>query len=118
MKRILFIFASWILLANQSFAISASDIGFQWQAPEWTIMNGSKSVINVLSIIQSVLLKVVLPIVVVGTALYVAYELFTADGDESKMKKAWKSLVYSAIALIAIALSYALVSIISTIELQ
>lgn len=55
--------------------------------------------------------------VVVGSALYVAYQLFTAEGDEAKMKKAWKSLVYGAIALIAIALSYALVTILSTIDL-
>ncbi len=62
------------------------------------------------------LLKVVLPIVVVGASLYIAYELFTAEGDESKMKKAWKSVAYSAVALIAIALSYSLVSIVSRLS--
>lgn len=55
----------------------------------------------------------VLPVVVVGASLYIAYELFTAEGDETKLKKAWKSVAYTAIALIAIALSYAIVSIIS-----
>jgi hypothetical protein len=33
------------------------------------------------------------------------------------MKKAWKSIAYTAIALIAIALSYALVSIVSRIAI-
>ena len=63
--------------------------------------------------VQVVLLKVLLPVVVVGASLYIAYELFTAEGDETKLKKAWKSVAYTAIALIAIALSYAIVSIIS-----
>jgi uncharacterized membrane-anchored protein len=59
---------------------------------------------------------VVLPIIVVGASLYIAYELFTAEGDESKMKKAWKSIAYTAVALIAIALSYGVVSIISRLS--
>lgn len=67
----------------------------------------------ILTLIQSILLKVVLPVIVVWASLYIAYELFTADGDESKLKKAWKSIAYTAIALISIALSYALVSIVS-----
>jgi hypothetical protein len=50
---------------------------------------------------------------VVGASLYIAYELFSAEGDETKLKKAWKSVAYTAIALISIALSYAIVSIIS-----
>ena len=62
------------------------------------------------------LLKVVLPIIVVGASLYIAYELFTADGDESRMKKAWKSVAYTAVALISIALSYGLVSIVSRLS--
>ncbi len=57
-----------------------------------------------------------LPILVVGASLYIAYELFTAEGDESKMKKAWKSIAYTAVALISIALSYGLVSIISRLS--
>ena len=72
--------------------------------------------IQVLTLVQSVLLKVVLPIIVVGASLYIAYELFTAEGDESKMKKAWKSIAYTAVALIAIALSYGVVSIISRLS--
>jgi hypothetical protein len=42
--------------------------------------------------------------------------LFTAEGDEAKMKKAWKSVAYSAIWLIAIALSYAFVWMISRLS--
>jgi hypothetical protein len=62
------------------------------------------------------LLKVVLPIIVVGWGLYIAYELFGADGDETKMKKAWKSITYAAVGLICIAVSYAFVSIVSRIS--
>jgi uncharacterized membrane-anchored protein len=69
--------------------------------------------VNILTLIQVILLKVILPVVVVGASLYIAYELFTAEGDEAKLKKAWKSVAYTAISLIAIALSYAIVSIIS-----
>ena len=72
--------------------------------------------IKILTLIQAILLKVALPIVVVGASLYIAYELFTAEGDESKMKKAWKSVAYSAVALISIALSYGLVSIVSRLS--
>ncbi len=54
---------------------------------------------------------------VVWASLYIAYELFSAEGDETKMKKAWKSVAYTAIALIAIALSLALVSIIATLQI-
>jgi hypothetical protein len=46
-------------------------------------------------LIVSILLKIVLPIIVIGVALYSAYELFTAEGDESKMKRAWKSFTFS-----------------------
>lgn len=117
MKRLFFIFASWWFLLSQSYAyISQSDIR-NLGSVEWSILSGWNSIIWVITIIQSFLLKVVLPIVVVGASLYIAYELFTAEGDESKMKKAWKSIAYTAIALIAIALSYALVSIVSRIAI-
>ncbi len=66
----------------------------------------------ILTLVQSFLLKVVLPIVIIGGSLYIAYELFLAEGDESKMKRAYKSIAYSAIALISIALSYAIVTVI------
>lgn len=72
---------------------------------------------GVLSLIQSILLKVALPIVIIGGSLYIAYELFTAEGDETKMKRAWKSLTFSAIGLICIAVSYAFVTVISGLSL-
>ena len=75
------------------------------------------TLIGVLSLIQSILLKVALPIVIIGGSLYIAYELFTAEGDETKMKKAWKSLTFSAIGLICIAVSYAFVTVISGLSL-
>lgn len=56
-----------------------SDVGFGGDYPDGTIASGSITVIGVLSLIQSILLKVVLPIVLIGSMLYVAYELFTAE---------------------------------------
>lgn len=72
--------------------------------------------VGILSFIEEILLKVALPLVLVGAFLYIAYELLTADGDESKMKKAWKGVSYSAIGLITIAVAYALVSIILALQ--
>ncbi|MBP9779442.1 hypothetical protein KBD33_02330 [Candidatus Gracilibacteria bacterium] len=74
------------------------------------------SLIDLLSIIQKLLLKGILPIIVVGTTLYIAYQLFTADGDETRLKQAWKSLTYGAIALVIIALSYTFVAILSNLS--
>ena len=117
MQRIYFILVSLLLSTHQIFAISRSDIGFNGAVPDGSILkwNGT-TLISILTLVQSVLLKLVLPIVVVGASLYIAYELFTAEGDESKMKKAWKSVAYTAVALISIALSYGLVSIISRLS--
>lgn len=87
-------------------------------APEGTILTDtSLGIVGLLSLAQSILLKVVLPIVLVGSALYIAYQLFTAEGDETKMKKAGKSIAYSAVALVVIALSYAIVYTLSTLSL-
>jgi hypothetical protein len=86
--------------------------------PTGTILNNdSLGLIGILSLIQWILLKVVLPIVVVGGSLYIAYELFTAEGDETKMKRAWKSVTFTAIGIVCIAVSYAFVSIVSRISL-
>jgi hypothetical protein len=78
---------------------------------------GEMSIIAVLSFIQWVLLKLVLPVVVIWGSLYIAYELFTADGDETKMKKAWKGLTFTAVGLVCIAVSYAFVTIVSSLSL-
>lgn len=119
MKRIFLFIASFpIFIYKTIFAISEYDMGFKdgWPSSSILSSDGSVTPIAILTIIQSFLLKVVLPIVIVGASLYIAYELFTADGDEAKLKRAWKSVAYSAIALVAIALSYALVSIISRLS--
>ena len=94
--------------------LAAPDALLLWKLNS-SIINASSvsEPVVILTLIQSILLKVVLPVIVVGASLYIAYELFTADGDEAKLKKAWKSIAYTAIALISIALSYALVSIVS-----
>lgn len=111
MKHLFFTIVSFIISLEALFAAGADSV--KVKIPDGSIMNDSKDPIGILSLIQSALLKVVLPVIVVWASLYIAYELFTAEGDESKMKKAWKSIAYTAIALIAIALSYAIVSIIS-----
>ncbi len=117
MSRILssiFVFIAW---QSWVFADSTPSDLMLWK-PKGTIINDTVAwPIGILTLIQSVLLKVVLPVIVVGASLYIAYTLFTAEWDESKMKKAWKSLTYSAVGLIAVALSYAFVSIISRISL-
>jgi hypothetical protein len=53
--------------------------------------------IDVLTFVEQMLLKVVLPLVIIGTALYIAYELFLAEGSEEKLKKAWKSITFGSI---------------------
>lgn len=50
-----------------------------------------------LSYIESFLLKVVLPLVIIGSALYIAYKLFLAEGNEEENKKAWKAVSYASI---------------------
>ena len=99
------------------FAIGQSDLTNHTSPKGTIISDNAMSIIGILSLIQSILVKVVLPIIIVGASLYIAYQLFTAEGDESKMKKAGKSIAYSAIALVAIALSYAIVYVLSTLSL-
>lgn len=119
MKYIFFILTSWFFLILQSYAasnITRDTILHHDVLPE-NIINNDGTLIGLVVIAQSILLKIVLPVVVIGASIYIAYELFTAEGDESKLKKAWKSVAYTAVALIAIALSYAIVSIVSRITL-
>ncbi len=118
MYRLFLILASLSLSIESALAISMSDIGFQGNVPGGSILKWDwVSLIAILTLIQSFLLKVVLPIIVIGASLYIAYELFTADGDESKLKKAWKSVAYTAVALVTIALSYGIVSIVSRLSI-
>ena len=97
-------------------AIEENDIRW-WLKPDGLILDPDYSVIDVFSLVQEFLLKAVLPLVVAGTTLYIAYHLLTAEGDEARMKQAWKSLGYGTMALVMIALSYALVSLLSNISL-
>ncbi|MBX9809466.1 hypothetical protein K2X92_03705 [Candidatus Gracilibacteria bacterium] len=124
MKRFFgFIFAFYLAGYNTIFAAQGDGLN-QLLLKEQDTKSGTLFVISsngmtpiaILTLIQSFLLKVLLPVVVIGASLYIAYELFTAEGDESKMKRAWKSIAYSAIGLIAIALSYAIVNIISRLS--
>lgn len=73
--------------------------------------------IGIFTFIESFLLKVALPLVVVWAFLYIAWELLTAEGNEEKMKKAWKAVTYSAIGLLMIALAYAIVAMASRLSL-
>ena len=119
MKRLFFLvyFTIFWNLISVHAAIMQGDIGFHELGNNGSILRaGGVSIIGILTLVQSILLKVILPIIVVGASLYIAYELFTAEGDESKMKQAWKSIVYTAIALISIGLSYGIVSIISRLS--
>lgn len=114
MKQLYFLIVWLITSGIYVFSVSAYGIDDNRLPTLSTdIISANKDPINILTLVQVVLLKVLLPVVVVGASLYIAYELFTAEGDETKLKKAWKSVAYTAIALIAIALSYAIVSIIS-----
>lgn len=120
MKKVIWIFAfllsSMLVYTHVGAAPVPPDIWFQQDYPEGTLIKGEMDIIMVLSLIQSILLKVILPIVLIGGSLYIAYELFTAEGDETKMKKAWKSVIFSAVGLISIAVSYAFVEILSTLS--
>lgn len=113
MRSLFLISTTFLLSTLPSWAISQSDLLIG--SPPGSILTarpGSTGIVMILTLIQSFLLKVVLPLVIIGGSLYIAYELFLAEGDESKMKKAYKSIAYSAIALISIALSYAIVTVI------
>ena len=116
MKRLFFSILAFLFSLDAVFATVPTELVVGKTAG--SIINGDgRTPISILTLVQSILVKVVLPVIVIGTSLYIAYELFTAEGDETKLKKAWKSVAYTAIALIAVALSYALVSIISRISI-
>lgn len=70
-----------------------------------------------LAFVQTVLIKLVLPLVAIGCGLYIAYLLFTAEGDESKMKKVWTAVTYSIIGIISIMLAYFVVDLISRVQI-
>lgn len=70
-----------------------------------------------LSYIESFLLKVVLPLVIIGSALYIAYKLFLAEGNEEENKKAWKAVSYASIWVISIMLAYAVIAIVQRLNI-
>lgn len=73
--------------------------------------------LDFLAFIEAFLLKVVLPLVIIGTFLYVAYKLFLAEGNEEENKKAWKAVTYASIGVISIMLAYAVIAIVSRLSL-
>lgn len=82
-----------------------------------TVTKGD-GIIGTLTFVQSVLLKLVLPLVLVGSMLYIAYELFTAEGDEGKMKKAWSAVTYAVVAIVSIMLSSLIIGMVAGISLK
>lgn len=82
-----------------------------------TSFSGEDWFVKLLVFVQDILLKIVLPVVAVGVGIYIAYELLTAEWDSARMSRAWKAIVYGAIAIISILLSSLIVNIISNISL-
>lgn len=77
----------------------------------------SWSFYDFLALIEAFLLKVVLPLVIIGTALYVAYKLFLAEGNEEENKKAWKAVTYATIGVVSIMIAYAVIAIVQRLSL-
>lgn len=98
-----------------------SDYYFPDALPKGSIVvpnsKGSDGIVWILIFVQNILLKVILPIVAVGSMLYIAYELFSAEGDETKLKRAFTLVWYAATAIIAIMLSWYVVGLISGLKL-
>lgn len=93
-------------------------IGIGDQPPNSILKNASGwTFYDVLAFIEWFLLKVVLPIVIVGAFLYVSYKLFLAEGNEEENKKAWKAVTYASIGVISIMIAYALIAIVSRVSI-
>lgn len=107
------------ILPNPEGSINISGIT-KWNTwPDWSTVYSTEQdwLIKILEFIESFLLKVALPVVAVGTSFYIAYELFTAEWDSSKMQRAWKAVVYSIVAIVSILLSSLVINLISNINL-
>jgi hypothetical protein len=116
MKNIFLSFILFFLYIEQSLAADITT-GIQPDTallPKW---GKSFGLLEILSIAEEFLLKVALPLVIIGSSLYVAYELFLAEGNEEKVKKAWKSLTYGAMGAICIAFGYAIISFVSRLAI-
>lgn len=96
----------------------ADKIGIGGQPDNSILKNVSGwSFYDALAFVEGFLLKVVLPLVIIGTFLYVAYKLFVAEGNEEENKKAWKAVTYASIGVISIMLAYAIIAIVSRLSL-
>ena len=111
MKKIFF-----LIIAFLSEQVFAESIKTGVNTTNSLIKNTSSDLVSILSYVERILLRGVLPVVAVGVFLHVAGLLLMAEGNEEEMKKAWKTLTYSAIAFIAIALAYAAVAIVSRLS--
>lgn len=108
-------FSAGNAFADNPYALSKGDI--PQEAITLPVEGNSNSLVGFLAFIQKILLTVVLPLVAVGCGIYIAYELFSAEGDEAKLAQAWRSVAYSIIAIISIALSALVVSLISRLNI-
>lgn len=120
MKKIFFMFFASFHVAMFSHTpnVFAQASAILWDGDpsgsiDMTNDNNSDALVGILSLIQGILLRVVLPLVAIGVMIYVAYELLTAEGDDEKLKNAWKSIVYGSVAILCILLSSYIVRLIA-----
>lgn len=71
---------------------------------------------DVLPRIQEIAFSLV-AIVAVAVFVWIAYNLFSARGNEEEFKKAWMSLVYAVIGLALIPAGYAIVKVVTGFNL-
>lgn len=82
--------------------------------------NGSTDVTfqgNFLTSAQSLMFSL-MAIVSVGVFVFLGYKLMTAQGNEEEFKKAWVALTYAVIGLALIPASYAIVRIVSGVNIN
>ncbi len=94
MKYIFSLFISFLIIFSDALAAPVTS-GIE--TPHDAIRDRSWDLIGIFTFIESFLLKAALPLIVVGAFLYIAWELLTADGNEEKMKKAWKAVTFTAV---------------------
>lgn len=116
MKYFLLILA-FVLVSDISFASNIQE----WLLKTWT--NGvletapeSAQVWGVLKFIKDTIVGIV-PLIVIGTFLFIGGKLFMAKGNPEEFKKALMHLVYVVIGMFFIAAAWAIISIISWVTL-
>jgi hypothetical protein len=74
-------FLSSFLLSSSLFALDRTDVMniLPGASGDVSIISSGMTLEGLLTLIQSLLLKVALPLILVGASLYIAYELFTAE---------------------------------------